>query len=186
MFIIVGLGNPGSKYRNTRHNIGFMVVECLAEKEGMGLVREAPHYIWNRGMLDGTDIVIAEPLTFMNRSGLAVRELLERFDAGPESLIVVHDDCDLPLGRIRIRKKGSSGGHRGVASVIEELRTEWFTRVRMGIGRPREGGLRDYVLSAFTEEEKSAVGDFVKKGAEAIRAIIIQGVDRAMNLYNTQ
>ncbi len=185
MFIVVGLGNPGPLYCDTRHNIGFMVVEELAADLGIELVKKEASYVWGGGRLNDTDVVIAEPMTFMNRSGLAVKELLERFGLRPSSLIVVYDDCDLPAGRIRIRKRGGSGGHRGVSSIIEELGTEEFTRLRMGIGRPEEGALRDYVLAPFKEEELEGVKRAIKRGAEAIKAIIVQGVDRAMNLYNS-
>jgi PTH1 family peptidyl-tRNA hydrolase len=188
LVLIVGLGNPGAAYEDTRHNAGFMVIDRLTEAHAIKCDRIGPgrSFLWGRGVIEGVEVVLAKPLTFVNRSGTAVSELLRALDITPGSLIVVCDDCDLPPGCIRIRKKGGSGGHKGLESVIEYLDTEDFPRVRIGVGRPPGGEeeLRDYVLSPFSPEEKRELGDFLKRAAASIETILGTGIDHAMNVFN--
>ena len=139
MKLIVGLGNPGKRYERTRHNIGFSVVDRLAFRNGLKLNEKRDQALIAEWSVDGERVVLAEPQTFMNRSGTAVRDLLDEYHGSPDDLIVVYDDLDLPLGRIRLRGQGSAGGHRGVLSILEHLPGAGFFRVRVGIGRPPEG-----------------------------------------------
>ncbi len=184
MFLIAGLGNPGSRYISTRHNIGFMVVDRVAEKEAIRLDSEGYYSVWGRGNIAGHDVVIAKPLTFMNLSGRAVAALSRAFSIPPESIIVVCDDCDLPLGRLRIRKRGGSGGHRGLESIIDHLGSTDFPRVRVGVGRPPEGDLTHYVLSPFKKEEAELLDDVIERAALSIRAVIEHGIEYSMNRFN--
>lgn len=183
MWVVVGLGNPGRKYSKTRHNIGFLAAEAFAEARGWEF-QEKPDYRICRGSVGGETVVLLEPLTFMNRSGSAVRQVMSRSTATPERLIVIQDDLDMPTGRLRVRKTGSSGGHRGVQSVIECIGSKDFVRVKIGIGRDLFIPAEDYVLSKFSKAELSAVKDAVSRAVEAIEAIIAEGVDKAMNRFN--
>ncbi len=184
MFLIVGLGNPGGRYSTTRHNIGFMVLDHLAKRWSVKLDSIGFYSIWGRGRVAGSDVVLAKPQTYMNLSGRAVAALSGALAVGPESIIVVCDDCDLPLGRIRIRKRGGSGGHRGLGSIIEHLGSDDFPRVRVGVGRPKEGELADYVLSPFEREEAPVVEETIERAALSIEAIIEHGIDYSMNRFN--
>ena len=186
MKLIVGLGNPGKEYRDTRHNVGFGVVEELAARGHAALRRS-----WRfparvaRSSLEGEDVLLVHPQTFMNHSGQAVGPLLRRKGLKPADLIVVLDDVELKLGQMRIRKKGSAGGHKGLDSVIRALGTEDFTRVRVGIGpRPPGEDLVGHVLTPFTAQEREEIADAVKKAADAVAAIVRDGADRAMNDFN--
>lgn len=188
MVLIVGLGNPGPAYEATRHNVGFMVIDSLAEAhaikcDGTGAGRA---YLWGRGVIKGVEAVIAKPLTFVNRSGIAVAVLLRSLDIGPESLIVVCDDCDLPSGRIRIRKSGGSGGQKGLDSIIAHLGTTDFPRVRIGVGRPPGGeeGLSDYVLSPFSPEENRELDEVLERAVASIESMLGEGIEHAMNVFN--
>ena len=186
MKIIVGLGNPGDKYRETRHNIGFHVLDELASRW-----RSTP---WKRRFeaevsehrADGP-VLLVKPQTYMNLSGVAVREAVKFFKADPQSVIVVHDDLDLPAGRLRIRERGGSGGHRGIGSLLAELGTDEFVRVRFGVGRPPEGwDSADYVLGRFAKDEQELIRAAVVKAADAIEAIMQEGTAPAMNRFNRQ
>ena len=187
MRIIVGLGNPGSKYSKTRHNIGFRVVDQLSETHNISL-EEKDVFIMGRGTVDGQEIVLLKPLTFMNRSGTAVKKALKKFNVqadGPgDSLIVIHDDLDVDAGIIKIRRNGSSGGHKGIESVIQETGTREFIRVKVGIGRDRDIPADKYVLGTFRTSEKKLIKDAIINAADAIFTIITEGVDKAMNKYN--
>lgn len=187
MFVILGLGNPGQSYGKTRHNAGFMAVDCLALESGVRLDRQGDGYVYGVCRVGEEEAVLAKPLTYMNLSGGAAERLLRLYGASPASLIVVYDDCDLELGRVRITKSGGSGGHRGVASVMERLQTADFLRLRLGIGRPPSGTeLSDYVLLPFGPEEKETFEDELKRAATALTDIIKNGADFAMNLYNAR
>ncbi|RKY64956.1 MAG: aminoacyl-tRNA hydrolase [Candidatus Latescibacterota bacterium] len=180
--LVVGLGNPGEEYEGTRHNLGFRVLDSLYE----GDWEEEELYMYAEQELEGAGVVLLKPLTYMNLSGLAVKEASERWDVPPERILVVSDDVDLPLGRLRMRLKGGPGGHKGLASVVDALGTEGFPRLRLGIGRPREGDLVSYVLSPFGEEELREVEDMVERAAEAVRKFLGEGPEAAMTWANTR
>ena len=183
MWLVVGLGNPGARYSRTRHNAGFLVVERFAAEQGLDFREKADYRICD-GTFDGERIVVMEPLTFMNRSGTAVRKVIDKFSVSPESMIVVHDDLDIPTGRLKIRRKGSSGGHKGVESIIQNIGSRDFVRVKIGIGRDEEMPVESYVLSKFRRDELPLIREAVERAAESIGTIIAGGVDKAMNRYN--
>ncbi|MCX7919442.1 MAG: aminoacyl-tRNA hydrolase [bacterium] len=184
MWLVVGLGNPGIRYSNTRHNLGFMVVDRLAEQLGIPLRQHQCHSLTGKGKLGVEEIVLAKPLTYMNQSGIAVRELLHRLQLSPSSLIVISDDFHLPLGKLRIRRQGTSGGHHGLESIAEQLGTTQFMRVRIGIGKPEGNEVVDFVLSEFSAQEMEQITLGVMKAAEAVMVIIKYGITQAMNQYN--
>ncbi|HXG53362.1 MAG TPA: aminoacyl-tRNA hydrolase [candidate division Zixibacteria bacterium] len=185
MKLVVGLGNPGKKYERTRHNLGFVVVELVAERRGARLRSRRCDSLVGEAVFDGERVLLAKPQTYMNRSGAAVRALLKECGATPQDLIVVYDDLDLPFGRIRIRPGGSAGGHRGVQSILDELAGASFYRVRLGIGRPPEGvDPTDYVLEPFTPEEASRLGEFAGRAADAVACLLLEGPERAMGQFN--
>ena len=186
MKMIVGLGNPGKQYEHTRHNVGFDVVEEVARRAGVsfrkGFLASAQTA---RATVAGCDLLLVKPLTYMNRSGQAVKALMRRKGVQPEDVVVVLDDADLETGRLRIRKNGSAGGHKGLKSVLEELASEDVVRVRVGIGRGATGvDMVDHVLTRFSAEERKLMEDAVTKGADAVAAIVERGVDRTMNDFN--
>ena len=187
LWIIVGLGNPGEKYSATRHNVGFMVIDGIsAEKRIPIAVRDG--YSLGKGTIGDIGVVLLKPLTYMNLSGVAVRKVLKKFNLIRESeignLLVVHDDLDLETGVVKIRRGGSSGGHKGIESIIREVGTKDFLRVKVGIGRDREMPVDDYVLRRFRPSEKKAVEDGIIKGMSAVELIITAGIDKAMNTCN--
>lgn len=179
MWIIAGLGNPGIRYSETRHNIGFRVIQLLSEQCNIKLNKDML-YASGEGLVKGTRVLLVKPLTFMNRSGQAIKNL----EVEADKLIVVHDDIDLETGVVKIRKKGSSGGHRGVESIIQQLSTEDFIRVKVGIGRSRDIPIEDYVLDKFTPYEENIIKNAILEASSAVIRIIAQGVDAAMNEFN--
>lgn len=184
-FLIVGLGNPGDQYRHTRHNFGFMVIDRLAEKLAVSLKKVKFKALLAETKLDGQALILAKPMTFMNDSGRAVGPLLRFFKVIPDHLLVVHDDLDLPLGSLRLRPTGSSGGQRGVASIIATLGTQDFPRLRLGISRPP--GQMDpvaYVLQNFTPAEAELKEMVLNQAADAALTFIREGMQAAMNQYN--
>ena len=184
MKIIVGLGNPGDRYRETRHNIGFHVLEELACRWHSSPWKHRFEAEVSEHRAVGP-VLLVKPQTFMNLSGVAVRETVKFFKAASTDVIVVHDDLDLPAGRLRIRERGGSGGHRGIGSILTELGTEEFIRVRFGVGRPPEGwDSADYVLGKFPKEEHELIRAAVLKAADAIEAILQEGAVPAMNRFN--
>jgi PTH1 family peptidyl-tRNA hydrolase len=185
MLLIVGLGNPGTEYAWTPHNLGFLVVDKLAEQAGIRVTRpESKSYV-GLGKIAEREVVLAKPQTMMNLSGLAVRELVGRADCGPSDVIVVCDDFALPWGMLRVRERGSAGGHNGLKSVIGALGTTEFPRVRLGV-QPEEfsGDLREYVLRQIRRDEEDLVAEEIELGAEAVKVIVAEGVARAMNRFN--
>lgn len=186
MKLIVGLGNPGREYAATRHNAGFLVIDCLAHELGLSVGKKLLRSLTGQGQINGEKVVLAKPQTYMNLSGESVGALLRWYKLTTSDLIVIYDDLDLPPGKLRIRGGGGSGGHKGMQSVIEALGTEDFTRVRIGIGRPRapEFDPVDYVLSGFSEEEAGEMKEVLAQAVEAVLCIVRDGVERAMNLYN--
>lgn len=185
MRLIVGLGNPGPEYAWTPHNLGFLVVDRLAEAGGIRVERpEAKSYI-GRGQLAGHEVVLAKPQTYMNLSGLAVRGLLERLECSPAEMIAVYDEVALPWGAIRIRERGTAGGHNGVKSLIGALGTDEFIRVRMGVQPDHPvGDLAAYVLHPMRKAELEAAAEMVEQAAEAVQLILAEGTMRAMNRFN--
>jgi peptidyl-tRNA hydrolase, PTH1 family len=183
--LVAGLGNPGSAYADTRHNIGFRAVEALAFRSGIPFSREEPTLRWGRGRIAEIDTVVAEPLDFMNRSGPPLRELMDRLGIDVADAIVVHDDLDLEFGRIKIKAKGGHGGHKGVQSVMDAFGSGDFSRVRMGIGRPPSGKtVVDHVLDEFAPEEFRELDPFVARGRDAVEAILRKGTGESMNAFN--
>lgn len=184
--VVVGLGNPGDEYRDTRHNLGFRVVEALARRLGVPLREtECSSLV---GRTAGDEVVLVMPQTYMNRSGYALRCLAERHGYEPERTLVVYDEVNLPLGRLRLRPGGSPGGHRGLESVVENLRTARVPRLRLGCagedGPPPGEGLVDYVLTPFAAEEEEAAAEMVERAADACEAWIADGIEAAMNRFN--
>lgn len=186
MYIIVGLGNPGLDYRNTRHNVGFRVIETMADKYGIRTDFEKHKAVCGNGIADGNKVILAMPQTFMNLSGESVRQLVDYYKIDvEEELIVVYDDIYLDPGQIRIRKSGSAGGHNGMKNIIQHLGTDKFMRVRVGVGeKPKEYDLAKYVLGHFNEEDQKKMNESFVKTGEAIVTIMNEGIDSAMNKYN--
>jgi len=185
--IVIGLGNPGAVYAGTRHNIGFMVVDRLAAEAGARFPEHpSREFLAWVAEVPGDGPVLARPATFMNRSGLAAARLVNGWEVEAGDIIVVYDDVDLPYGRIRVRPQGSAGSHNGVQSLVEELGTDAFPRVRLGVlGAGRgEIALADYVLSEFDREERGRLDGFIDRGAGAVQAILTSGIAAAMNEFN--
>ncbi len=184
MKIVVGLGNPGERYARTRHNVGWMVVDRLAERAGWagrGRERDAARVV--QGRFHGLDLTLVKPLTFMNESGLAVRKVLAREHAPMRDLLVVTDDFALPFGKLRIRPEGGPGGHNGLGSIIDELANQQFSRLRVGIGEPDRHAI-DHVLSVFTPEERQRLDELIDEAADAVEAWARDGTSKAANRYN--
>ncbi len=184
MWIIVGLGNPGKKYAKSRHNIGFLVVEEIARRYTIDF-NEREQYRIGRGSIDGRDVLLVEPLLYMNNSGIVVKNIFRRFNIPPENLIVIHDDLDMEVGKVRIRRKGSSGGHKGVESIIQNLSVKDFPRLKIGIGREGDITPEDYVLSKFRKNEIPLIKSAVEKASDAVITIILEGPEKAMNRFNS-
>jgi PTH1 family peptidyl-tRNA hydrolase len=174
--LVVGLGNPGKEYEKTRHNIGWWVIDRLSEKFGFSLSREKFKGIYGEKFFNGNKVFFLKPLTYMNRSGESVGEFVKFFKIQPSEILVVYDDLDLPPGKLRLRLRGSSGGHKGMQSVIEKLGTSEFPRLRVGIGRPAtKEEVVDYVLSPFSREEEETIRKAVEKAADCIEEILTVG-----------
>lgn len=185
MRFIVGLGNPGLAYRVTRHNVGFMVVDRLARKHGISLSRRRFRARFGEGEVPGERAILFKPQTYVNLSGFPVRDLLRFYEGSLDHLIVVHDDLDLNFGRIRIVKRGGHGGHKGVESILETLGGSDFIRLKIGIGRPRGStDVKDYVLQPFDKKEKAYLGEILLRAVESVEAILLEGVERAMTVFN--
>jgi PTH1 family peptidyl-tRNA hydrolase len=184
MWLVAGLGNPGDEYERTRHNIGFMVVDALAARHDISLRQKTTNFKFGRGFIEEQKAILVKPLTFMNRSGVAVREALFKFDE-IENLLVVHDDLDLDTGVIRIRKTGSSGGHNGIQSIIDCLNSKDFLRLKIGISRSARIPPERYVLRAFNKQEKTVIDEAVENAVDAIRVIISEGVAPAQGRFHS-
>ena len=182
-WLIVGLGNPGREYERSRHNVGFLVVDELARRHGRRVTDRAASSLTGKARLGDRELVLAKPQTMMNLSGIAVKALRAKYGVPLERTLIVHDDLDLPFGRLRIRKDGSSAGNHGLDSVIASLGTSDFARVRVGIGRPPGNGI-DYVLSPFTGAEQAELSDVVRRAADAVDTAIEHGLERAMTDFN--
>lgn len=186
MKLIVGLGNPGIEYQFTPHNIGFLAIDRIADQCGVTVDNRHAKALTARARIGKEEILLAKPETFMNLSGMSVRELVEKHGVDPEKgLIVMYDELDLPLGMIRIRERGSSAGHNGMQSIIDALQTQEIARIRMGIAPddPKKGGAR-YILSPFRKSQLLAVDDMLDLAAQAVNVALSEGVKAAMNRFN--
>lgn len=186
MYIIVGLGNPDRQYRNTRHNIGFDVIDAIAEKNDITLGEKKHKAVIGKGYVAGQKVVLVKPVTYMNLSGESVRSVIDFYKVDEKNeLIVISDDVSLDVGQIRIRKRGSDGGHNGLKNIILHLGHDSFIRVRMGVGeKPPRLDLADYVLGHFTQEEREEMNESARRATLAIEMVIAEGADAAMNKYN--
>ncbi len=185
MRCIVGLGNPGPEYARTRHNVGAMVIDRLAERHGIALATRRHHALFGRGALSGVETLLVEPQTFMNNSGDAVRRILAYYELGPEHLLVVMDDINLPLGVLRIRRSGTDGGQKGLRSIIQHLKTPDIARLRLGVGQlPAGRDATAYVLSPFRASEREAAATALDRAADAVEVALAEGLEAAMNRYN--
>lgn len=183
--LIVGLGNPGQKYRHTRHNMGFMVVDRLAQIHGLSLDKSKFDVVYSRGRILDLPVLVAKPVTFMNRVGPAVQKLAHFFRLETQDITVIHDDLDLVFGTLKIKEKGGDGGHNGVKSLITAFGTQAFTRVRVGIGRPEAPEqITGYVLSRFDAEQERWIEDLIVQAQDAVETVLKMGVKEAMNRFH--
>lgn len=186
MYIIVGLGNPGKQYEQTRHNMGFITIDRLAQKHDIRVTKLKCKALVGEGYLGGKKVMLAKPQTYMNLSGQSVRELMNYYKEDIKRLVVVYDDIDLKPGAIRIRAKGSAGTHNGMRSIIYDLKDDGFPRIRLGIGTNSQTPLEKYVLGGFTKEEKPLLEDAVDRAVSALERWVDEGIDAVMNAYNTK
>ncbi len=186
MYIIVGLGNFAKEYVNTRHNIGFDVIDKLAEQENIAMLEKKHKAVIGKGVVAGQKCILAKPVTFMNLSGESVRELIDYYKVDETTeLIVISDDISLAVGQLRVRKKGSAGGHNGLKNIIAHLGHDSFIRIKVGVGeKPKGWDLADYVLGHFSAQERKLMDEAALRAADAIRTIITQGADATMNEFN--
>lgn len=186
MYIIAGLGNPDRQYQNTRHNIGFDVIDVIADKYGIAMGEKKHKAVIGKGYIAGQKVILVKPQTYMNLSGESIRSVIDFYKVDEKSeLIVISDDVSLDVGRIRIRKKGSAGGHNGLKNIMKHLGHDEFIRMRMGVGEKPSGyDLADYVLGHFTQKEREVMDAGIQNAAAAIEIMITQGPEAAMNLYN--
>lgn len=184
MYIIVGLGNPGKQYENTRHNIGFITVDQIAEKHSIAVTKIKHKALVGEGRISGQKVLLVKPQTYMNLSGNSVREVMEYYKEEMCRLLVIYDDIDIPPGALRIRKKGSAGTHNGMRSIIYDLQADDFPRIRVGIGQDKRIPLEKYVLGGFSKDEKPLLKDAVVQAVKAVECFLSHGIDRAMSEYN--
>ncbi|MBP7231153.1 MAG: aminoacyl-tRNA hydrolase [Syntrophaceae bacterium] len=186
-YLIIGLGNPGKRYEHTRHNVGFMVLEKLASRVEIDLKQKSFNAVWGKGNIHGKNVLLAKPQTFMNLSGTAVRQLQSFFKTDISNLIVIHDDLDLPFGAIRLKEGGGTAGHKGLASIEDNLGTSGFMRVRLGIGKPVDKSrIEGYVLEPFGKEEKVVLPEVLGRAADASAEMVLNGLQKAVSKYQTK
>ena len=185
MWAIIGLGNPGPEYEDTKHNVGFAVVRALAQRHGVRLRRARAAAVAGTGELAGCPVLLALPLTMMNASGAAVARLCHLYDLQPSDLLIIVDDINLELGKLRLRRGGSEGGHRGLRSITERLGTNQYPRLRIGVGAP-PGGMdaRDWVLSPCAEQDRAVAEEAIERAVQAVECTVRDGIETAMNLFN--
>lgn len=185
MYLIVGLGNPTREYEHTRHNAGFDAVDMLAEKWDIAVEEKKYKGLCGKGMIGGEKVILLKPQTYMNLSGESVRAAADFYKIDPDHIIVMYDDIDLDVGKLRVRAKGSAGGHNGIKNIIAHLGTQEFPRVRIGVGaKPDRMDLADYVLGRFSQVERPVMEDAFREAAEAAAAVMEDGIDAAMNRFN--
>jgi PTH1 family peptidyl-tRNA hydrolase len=185
MRLIVGLGNPGSQYENTRHNAGFMLVDKLAGQFGISVIKNKFDVRYGRGAIEGHEVMLAKPMAFMNRSGWPVQKLAAYFKINSKDLMVVHDDIDLAFGRLKIKEKGGHGGHKGLKSIMNAIGEDEFVRLRVGVGRSDNGiGVTDHVLGPFSDDEAKLLDAILNQARDAVVTILVEGSKVAMNRFN--
>ena len=185
MYIIAGLGNPGKQYEWTRHNAGFMTLDVLADRYNIDVGEKAHKALIGKGVIEGNKVILVKPQTFMNLSGESIRSVLDYYKVDPSEFIVIYDDISLEPGNLRIRKKGSAGGHNGIKNIIAHLGTQEFPRIRVGVGaKPPRMDLADYVLGHFSKGEKELMEQAFQDGAAAAVSMMTEGIDAAMNHFN--
>lgn len=190
MYLVVGLGNPGSKYAGNRHNVGFMVVDRLAQRSGAGAFREKFQGVFTKTEWGNHEVILLKPMTFMNLSGESVQKAMSFFKVDLKSVVVLHDELDVPFGQSRIKVSGGAAGHNGLRSIIEQCSSQDFARVRIGISRPQSGPnsekIEGYVLSDFNSSERAEISDVIEKAADMAEAVVSKGAQAAMNQFNTR
>lgn len=186
MYLVAGLGNPEKKYDNTRHNIGFDAIDLLSDKLGIALTKSKFNAIYGDGYIGSERVILAKPQTYMNLSGMSIGEMAKFYKIPNEDIIIIHDDISLDIGRLRIREKGSAGGHNGLKSIISHLGGDDFIRIKIGVGSPKheDYDLADYVLGSFLDEERKILSPVLSDTVNAVESIISEGAQRAMNKYN--
>lgn len=188
MYIIVGLGNPTKEYDNTRHNIGFAAIDMLADKYGINVSEEKHKALLGKGVINGNKVILVKPMTYMNLSGEAVRAVIDYYKVDEEEeLMVIYDDISLDVGQLRVRKKGSAGGHNGIKNIIAHLGHDTFQRIKIGVGeKPKGYDLADYVLGHFSKEDFATLKDGMERVDGAVNLMLQGDIDEAMNRYNTK
>ena len=186
MYVIAGLGNPGKKYENTRHNMGFIAIDQLAEKHNIKVDKLKFKALVGEGRIAGQKVLLVKPQTYIIVSGESIREVMNFYKLEPENLIVIYDDIDIEAGTLRIRKFGSAGTHNGMKSVVYQLQSDRFPRIRLGIGSQKKGDLVNFVIGGFSKEEVPVLEEAVQHAVLAAECIIEDGIDKAMNQYNTK
>ncbi len=184
MKLIVGLGNHGYKYQLTRHNIGFIVVDDLADFYNLKINKKDYNSLYNSTRIKREKVILAKPQTFVNKSGLAVRKIVDYYNLELEDILIIHDDLDLNTGALKIRSKGGHGGHNGIKSIINHLSTKKFARIKLGIGRPDKGAVRDYVLGKFSDQELKKMNPAIDSAVKAIELFCQDNLQQAMNKFN--
>jgi PTH1 family peptidyl-tRNA hydrolase len=184
VYLIAGLGNPGPKYARNRHNVGFMALDRFAAQHGAPPYRERFQGALSKAAVDGREVLVLKPATFMNLSGRSVQQALRFFKLELGSLVVAHDELDLPFGALRIKNGGGTAGHRGLASIVQSCGSPEFCRLRVGIGRPALGSVESYVLSDFDAQQSTALEDVLERASAALTDIVVRGVQAAMNAHN--
>ncbi|SFC67141.1 aminoacyl-tRNA hydrolase [Clostridium uliginosum] len=183
MFLIVGLGNPGKEYDNTRHNIGFEVVDNIAKEYNIEINRQKFKGVYGEGFIANNKVILLKPSTYMNLSGESIREVANFYKISNEEILVIYDDISLDIGKLRIREKGSAGGHNGIKSIISNLGTDIFPRIKVGVGQPNVN-LVNYVLGKFSKEEKSVLTESISAVTQSVKVVISEDVKSAMNKFN--
>ncbi len=185
MFVVIGLGNPGNRYRKTRHNVGFDTIECLAETHDIKISKIKYKSIYGEGRIGNEKVLLVKPQTYMNNSGISAFEIIRYYNIPVENIIVIYDDVDIEFGTLRVRPKGSAGSHNGMKSMIYHLQDDEFPRVRIGVGSPEtHQDLANFVLSGFSKDEREIIDITIKKASQAVESIITKGINKAMNEYN--
>lgn len=187
MYLIAGLGNPSKTYEGTRHNVGFAMIDALADAFQIDVTTKKHKAVVGRGVIEGMKVILAKPQTYMNLSGESIREIADFYKIDPENMIIIYDDISLDVGRLRIRKKGSAGGHNGIKNIIAHLGTDVFPRIKVGIGeKPQGWDLADYVLSKYSKEEQQALREASDDVIGAVKLMVMDNIDAAMNQYNAK